>query len=198
MWKKWHLLSWCLFRLCSAKSSDMCWGVIAHGVGRGYWDVLFMQWGTRGEEYLVVELSPSRVDGNDLTSASTHEQDPVETFSQDLEELHVCVSEVKRQTLTFTWNVIHKQDLTSQVRQTDDFILEEKRIQFSSPVRFLGGPGMFSRTSFASWDFFTMTSLSFCAWCMRLTFDWFLYKTSYEEHCKDFLWMWGFFIWLHF
>lgn len=76
----------------------MCWGVIAHGVGRGYWDVPFMQWGTRGEEYLVVELSPSRVDGNDLTSTSTHEQDPVETFSQDLEELHVCVSEVKRRT----------------------------------------------------------------------------------------------------
>lgn len=66
------------------------------------------------------------------------------------------------------------------------FYLEEERIQFSSPVRFLGGPGMFSRTSFASCDFFTMTSLSFCAWCMRLTFDWFLYKTSYEEHCKDF------------
>lgn len=55
----------------------------------------------QGEEYLVVELSPSRVDSNDFTSTSTHEKDPVETFSQDLEELHVCVAEVKGQTLTF-------------------------------------------------------------------------------------------------
>ncbi len=42
---------------------------------------------------------------------------------------------------------------------------------------------MFSRTSLASCDFFTMTSLSFCAWCMRLTLDRFLYETPY---CKDF------------
>lgn len=81
----------------------MCWGVIAHGVGWGHWDVSSMQLGTRGEEYLVVELSPSRVDSDDLTSTSTHEEDPVETLSQDLEELHVCVNEVKKQTFTFTW-----------------------------------------------------------------------------------------------
>ncbi len=56
----------------------------------------------RDEEYLVVELSPSRVDSDDLTSTSTHKEDPVETLGQDLEELHVCVNEVKKQTFTFT------------------------------------------------------------------------------------------------
>lgn len=48
------------------------------------------------------------------------------------------------------------------------------RIQFSSPFRLRGGPGMFSRTSLASWDFFTITSLSFTAVCILLTLDWFL------------------------
>lgn len=48
------------------------------------------------------------------------------------------------------------------------------KIQFSSPLLFLGGPGMLSRTSLASWDFLMMTSLSLRAVCMRLTLDWFL------------------------
>lgn len=47
-----------------------------------------------------------------------------------------------------------------------------KRIQFSSPSLFLGGPGMFSRTNRASWERVTMTSLSFTAVCMRRTLDW--------------------------
>lgn len=48
------------------------------------------------------------------------------------------------------------------------------RIQFSSPVLFLGGPGMLSSTSLASEDFFRMTSLSLSAVCMRRTLNWFL------------------------
>lgn len=47
-----------------------------------------------------------------------------------------------------------------------------KRIQFSSPSGFLGGPGMFSSTSLASWDLLTMTSLSLTAVCIRLTLEW--------------------------
>lgn len=46
------------------------------------------------------------------------------------------------------------------------------RIQFSSPSVFLGGPGMLSRTSRASWDLLTMTSLSLTAVCIRLTLEW--------------------------
>lgn len=49
-----------------------------------------------------------------------------------------------------------------------------RRIQFSSPFRLRGGPGMFSRTSLASCDFFTITSLSFTAVCILRTLDWFL------------------------
>ena len=47
-----------------------------------------------------------------------------------------------------------------------------ERIQFSSPSGFRGGPGIFNKTSFASWDLLTMTSLSFTAVCIRLTLDW--------------------------
>lgn len=47
-----------------------------------------------------------------------------------------------------------------------------KRIQFSSPSLFLGGPGIFSKTRRASWERVTMTSLSFTAVCMRRTLDW--------------------------
>lgn len=36
---------------------------------------------------------------------------------------------------------------------------------------------MFSRTSLASWDFFTITSLSFTAVCILRTLDWFLRVT---------------------
>lgn len=50
----------------------------------------------------------------------------------------------------------------------------QPRIQFSSPVRFLGGPGMLRSTSLASEDFLRMTSLSFSAVCMRRTLNWFL------------------------
>ncbi len=46
------------------------------------------------------------------------------------------------------------------------------------PTRFLGGPGMLSRTSFASLDFFMMTSLSRIAVCMRLTSVWFLMQET--------------------
>lgn len=53
-----------------------------------------------------------------------------------------------------------------------------KRIQFSSPSLFLGGPGMFSRTRRASWERVTMTSLSFTAVCMRRTLDWSLQVTQ--------------------
>jgi len=37
---------------------------------------------------------------------------------------------------------------------------------------------MFSRTSLASWDFFTITSLSFTAVCILRTLDWFLEVTA--------------------
>lgn len=37
---------------------------------------------------------------------------------------------------------------------------------------------MFSRTSLASWDFFTITSLSFTAVCILRTLDWFLWVTA--------------------
>lgn len=57
-----------------------------------------------------------------------------------------------------------------------------KRIQFSSPVRFLGGPGMFRRTSLASWDFLMMTPFSFRAVCMRLTLDWFLIEQMEKNY----------------
>lgn len=50
----------------------------------------------------------------------------------------------------------------------------KSRIQFSSPLRLRGGPGMLSKTSLASRDFFTMTSFSRTAVCMRRTLDWFL------------------------
>lgn len=49
---------------------------------------------------------------------------------------------------------------------------EKERIQFSSPSVFFGGPGMLSRTSRASWDLFTMTSLSLTAVCILLTLEW--------------------------
>lgn len=49
-----------------------------------------------------------------------------------------------------------------------------QRIQFSSPCRFLGGPGMFSRTSCAPRDLLRTTPLSFTAVCILLTLDWFL------------------------
>ena len=56
-----------------------------------------------------------------------------------------------------------------------------RRIQFSSPVRFLGGPGMLRRTSLASEDFLMMTSFSRSAVCMRRTLDWFLGEDKAEE-----------------
>lgn len=40
---------------------------------------------------------------------------------------------------------------------------------------------MFSRTSWASWDLFRMTPLSFTAVCILLTLDWFLQKG--DGHC---------------
>lgn len=52
----------------------------------------------------------------------------------------------------------------------------KSRIQFSSPLRLRGGPGMLSNTSLASRDLFTMTSFSRTAVCMRRTLDWFLQK----------------------
>lgn len=54
----------------------------------------------------------------------------------------------------------------------------KERIQFSSPSGFLGGPGMLSSTSLASWDLLTMTSLSLTAVCIRLTLEWSLEEKS--------------------
>lgn len=59
---------------------------------------------------------------------------------------------------------------------------ETNRIQFSLPMRFLGGPGMLSRTSLASLDFFMMTSLSRNAVCMRRTSIWLLLQETYSYH----------------
>lgn len=55
---------------------------------------------------------------------------------------------------------------------------KHQRIQFSLPTRFLGGPGMLSRTSFASLDFLVMTSLSRNAVCMRRKSVWFLIQET--------------------
>lgn len=38
---------------------------------------------------MEVLKSPSGVDGDDLTSTSAHQEDPIQTFSQNLEERHV-------------------------------------------------------------------------------------------------------------
>lgn len=56
------------------------------------------------------------------------------------------------------------------------------RIQFSSPVRFLGGPGMLRRTSLASEDFLRMTPFSRSAVCIRRTLDWFLSEDKAAEN----------------
>lgn len=55
------------------------------------------------------------------------------------------------------------------------------RIQFSMPTRFFGGPGILSRTSLASLDFFMITSFSRSAVCMRLTSVWFLTKETLKS-----------------
>lgn len=55
-------------------------------------------------------------------------------------------------------------------------ISADERIQFSSPPLFLGGPGMFSSTSCAPWDFLTTTSFSLTAVCILLTLVWSLWK----------------------
>lgn len=59
----------------------------------------------------------------------------------------------------------------------------KERIQFSSPSEFLGGPGMLSSTSLASWDLLTMTSLSLTAVCIRLTLEWSLEEKSDAFRC---------------
>ena len=56
-----------------------------------------------------------------------------------------------------------------------------RRIQFSSPCRFLGGPGMFSRTSWASCDLSRTTPLSRTAVCILLTLDWFLGRETVTQ-----------------
>lgn len=43
-----------------------------------------------------------RVDGDDLTSATTHEEDSIETLSQDLKELHVCKTTKSKSTTSRT------------------------------------------------------------------------------------------------
>lgn len=58
--------------------------------------------------------------------------------------------------------------------------IKTSRIQFSLPMRFFGGPGMLSRTSLASLDFFMMTSLSRIAVCMRRTSIWLLLQETYS------------------
>ncbi len=47
---------------------------------------------TEGEEDRVCAgdvQNASGVDGDDLTSTSAHQEDPIETFSENLKELHV-------------------------------------------------------------------------------------------------------------
>ena len=47
-------------------------------------------WGSGDEGVRRGERSAlSRVDGDDLATATTNQEDPVETLSQDLQELHV-------------------------------------------------------------------------------------------------------------
>lgn len=47
-------------------------------------------WGSGDEGVRGGERSAlSRVDGDDLTTATANQENPVETFSQDLKELHV-------------------------------------------------------------------------------------------------------------
>lgn len=48
---------------------------------------------------------------------------------------------------------------------------KRRRIQFSSPFLFFGGPGMLSRTSCELWDFLNTTSFSFTAVCILRTLD---------------------------
>lgn len=67
-------------------------------------------------------------------------------------------------------------------------LLLHRRIQFSSPSLFLGGPGMFRRTKRASCERVTITSLSFTAVCMRRTFDWSLQGT-YMPHYRFYPWI---------
>lgn len=59
--------------------------------------------------------------------------------------------------------------------------LSRWRIQFSSPVRFFGGPGMLRRTSLASEDFLMMTSFSRSAVCIRRTLNWLLRENRAKE-----------------
>lgn len=63
-------------------------------------------------------------------------------------------------------------------------LLPEWRIQFSSPVRFLGGPGILRSTSLASEDFLTMTSFSRSAVCIRRTLNWFLREEKVKAQTK--------------
>lgn len=63
---------------------------------------------------------------------------------------------------------------------SNDSWVKTSRIQFSLPMRFLGGPGMLRRTSLASLDFFMMTSLSRNAVCMRRTSIWLLLQEMYS------------------
>lgn len=43
----------------------------------------------RKEQDRGVGAALSRVDGDDLTAASTNQEDPIEALSEDLKELHV-------------------------------------------------------------------------------------------------------------
>ena len=57
-----------------------------------------------------------------------------------------------------------------------------KRIQLSSPASFLGGAGRLRITSWASWDLLMITSFSFTAVCILLTFLLSLLTTKVSQY----------------
>lgn len=123
--------------------------------------------------FAVAALSWSRVDSNDFPTAASHQQHSFQAFGQHLQKLHVCAGTVKDQRLP--------------KRQSIASVSRWQWIQFSSPSRFLGGPGMLSSTNRASWDLLTITSFSFTAVCIRRTLDWSLEgsKTATRRICAD-------------
>lgn len=60
---------------------------------------------------------------------------------------------------------------------TKGTMISWKRIQFSSPFLFFGGPGMLSKISCEFFDFSTTSLFSLTAVCIRRTLDWLLRET---------------------
>lgn len=143
-----------------------------------------------------------RVNGDDLPAATSDQQHPLQSLCEDLQELHVwtqvkekcgelrllcCIwrwhsknnsqSERKWQTMLSWFFPLPFSYITAPLsRCATVCISADERIQFSSPPWFLGGPGMFSSTSWAPWDLLTTTSFSFTAVCILLTLVWSLWK----------------------